>query len=198
MEDTHQSAAAGAPAYAGANAPARGPGGQGGSSDSLPPGADEAVPVIEQLFFAYRDFTGDPDARLEQIGFGRAHHRVLHFVCRHPGLRVADLLLILRITKQSLARVLKQLVEQGYVEQRSGESDRRLRHLHPTAKGEALFAELVAPQIARVNRALDEAGPAARPAVEAFLAAMCGEGTGQAQPSKGTSSEANARVPAST
>ena len=79
---------------------------------------EELVACAELLFFAYRDFTGDPDAVLEEYGFGRAHHRVLHFVHRHPGLRVADLLDILKITKQSLARVLKQLIDKGFIMQR--------------------------------------------------------------------------------
>ena len=81
--------------------------------------------LIELLFFAYRDFVGDADRLLEKYDFGRAHHRVLHFVNRNPGLTIAELLDILRITKQSLNRVLKELVEQGYVEARAGTSDRR-------------------------------------------------------------------------
>ena len=76
--------------------------------------------IIELLFFAYRDFVGDPDEVLAKLGFGRAHHRVLHFVNRNPGMKVADLLDILKITKQSLGRVLKQLVDQGYVVQKEG------------------------------------------------------------------------------
>ena len=89
----------------------------------------------ELLFFAYRDFTGDPDAILKDFGFGRAHHRVLHFVNRHSGLRVADLLDILNITKQSLSRVLKQLIDQGYIVQKAGASDRRERLLYPDRAG---------------------------------------------------------------
>src|SRR5882724_9246951 len=85
------------------------------------------ITVIELLFFAYRDFTSEADAALAELGLGRAHHRVLHFVNRHPGLRVADLLEILKITKQSLARVLKQLVDEGWIEQKAGERDRRQR-----------------------------------------------------------------------
>ena len=81
----------------------------------------------ELLFFAYRDFTRDPDAILKDFGFGRAHHRVLHFVNRHSGLRVADLLDILTITKQSLSRVLKQLIDKGYIVQQAGSADRRER-----------------------------------------------------------------------
>src|SRR5205823_10132202 len=81
--------------------------------------------VIELLFFAYRDFVGDPDEVLAKLGFGRAHHRVLHFINRHPGMKVADLLELLRITKQSLGRVLRELVQQGYVVQKAGENDRR-------------------------------------------------------------------------
>src|SRR6202451_386973 len=76
--------------------------------------------LIELLFFAYRDFVGDPDDVLATLGFGRAHHRVLHFINRNPGMKVADLLDVLKITKQSLGRVLKQLVDDGYVTQREG------------------------------------------------------------------------------
>src|ERR1044072_5090273 len=80
--------------------------------------------IIELLFFAYRDFVGDPDEVLSKFGFGRAHHRVLHFVNRNPGMKVAELLDILRITTQPLGRLLKQLVDQGYVLQREGAQDR--------------------------------------------------------------------------
>src|SRR5580698_3338516 len=82
--------------------------------------ADPTWDIIELLFFAYRDFVGDPDEVLSKLAFGRAHHRVLHFVNRNPGMKVADLLEILNITKQSLGRVLKQLIDQGYVVQREG------------------------------------------------------------------------------
>src|SRR6202044_3238897 len=92
--------------------------------------------LIELLFFAYRDFVGDADEVLAKLGFGRAHHRVLHFVNRNPGMKVAELLGILKITKQSLGRVLKQLIDEGYVEQRTG-ADRRQRLLFVSAKGEA-------------------------------------------------------------
>ncbi len=81
------------------------------------------------MFFAYRDFVGDPDEVLSKLSFGRAHHRVLHFVNRNPGMKVADLLDILNITKQSLGRVLKQLVDEGYVVQKEGAEDRRQRLL---------------------------------------------------------------------
>ena len=94
--------------------------------------------IIELLFFAYRDFVGDPDQELEAFGFGRAHHRVMHFVYRYPGLKVADLLDVLRITKQSLGRVLKQLLDEGYIVQKTGDNDRRQRLLYATPKGEAL------------------------------------------------------------
>src|SRR5467141_1282333 len=100
--------------------------------------ADEPLwDLIELLFFAYRDFVGDADEVLAKFAFGRAHHRVLHFVTRNPGMKVAELLEILKITKQSLGRVLKQLVDQGYVVQREGENDRRQRLLYATPKGEA-------------------------------------------------------------
>jgi len=113
---------------------------------------------IELLFYAYRDFTADPDAILENYGFGRAHHRVLHFVGGNPGISVAELLGILRITKQSLSRVLGTLVEQGFVVQRKGSRDRRQRLLHLTEKGVALERQLSEVQQARVARAYRQAG----------------------------------------
>src|ERR671912_2868461 len=91
-----------------------------------------AYDLIELFFFAYRDFVSDPDRILDEYGFGRAHHRVLHFVDRNPGLTIAELLDILRITKQSLNRVLKELLEKGFVESRTGTADRRQRHLVAT------------------------------------------------------------------
>jgi DNA-binding MarR family transcriptional regulator len=116
----------------------------------------KAVALVELMFFAYRDFVADPDHILEGLGFGRAHHRVLHFVGRNPGLTVAGLLDILQITKQSLARVLKDLIDGGYVFQKAGEDDRRQRLLHLTPTGEGLRQKLIAPQIARFQRALTE------------------------------------------
>lgn len=113
---------------------------------------------IELLFYAYRDFTSDPDAILGEYGFGRAHHRVLHFVNRNPGMTVSQLLAILRITKQSLARVLGALVEQGFIRQDQGSVDRRQRLLYLTETGEALERRVSAPQRDRVARAYGEAG----------------------------------------
>lgn len=134
--------------------------------------------VIELLFFAYRDFTSDPDAILEQFGFGRAHHRVLHFVNRRPGLTVAELLDVLRITKQSLARVLKQLIDTGHIVQEPGPSDRRQRELYPTPKGRALALRLAGPQSRRIAAALEGLGVTGRTDVETFLRAMVTEGGG--------------------
>ncbi len=114
----------------------------------------DTLALIELLFFAYRDFVSDPDEILKEFGFGRAHHRVVHFVGRDPGLTVAQLLDILRITKQSLGRVLKELIDKGYVYQKEGENDRRQRLLFLTEAGEELRQRLMAPQIARIRRAL--------------------------------------------
>jgi DNA-binding MarR family transcriptional regulator len=126
----------------------------------------------ELLFFAYRDFTRDPDAILKDFGFGRAHHRVLHFVNRHSGLRVADLLDVLNITKQSLGRVLKQLIDKGYIVQEAGSVDRRERRLYPTEAGHALAARLAAPQLVRLAEALRSAGPGAEASLRHFLQSM--------------------------
>ena len=121
----------------------------------------EIVELIELLFFAYRDFVSDPDEILNPLGFGRAHHRIIHFVGRNPGIRVSELLDILRITKQSLGRVLRELIETGYVEQREGPRDRRQRLLFLTTKGEDLRLELMRPQIRRISEALSAAGEGA-------------------------------------
>jgi DNA-binding MarR family transcriptional regulator len=121
---------------------------------SAAPGGEPRWDIIELLFFAYRDFVGDADHVLEAFGFGRAHHRVMHFVCRYPGLKVADLLEVLRITKQSLGRVLKQLMDEDYIVQKAGDTDRRQRLLFATAKGEALVDRLARLQTGRINRAL--------------------------------------------
>jgi len=128
--------------------------------------------VIELLFFAYRDFIGDPDDVLAKFGFGRAHHRVLHFVNRNPGMKVAELLDILKITKQSLGRVLKQLIDQGYVVQKEGANDRRQRLLYVTPKGETLAMKLAGLQTVRIARALAELGPNAHDATCRLLTAM--------------------------
>ncbi len=133
---------------------------------------DEMVNYAELLFFAYRDFTTDADAILLEYGFGRAHHRVLHFVSRNPGLRVADLLEILKITKQSLARVLKQLLDEEIVNQKAGTQDRRERRLYATAQGLALVKRLSDLQGKRINDALAAAGPDADAIVKKFLFAM--------------------------
>ncbi|MEQ1949981.1 MarR family transcriptional regulator [Mesorhizobium sp. CN2-181] len=128
--------------------------------------------IIELFFFAYRDFTSDPDQILETYGFGRAHHRVLHFVNRKPGLTVAELLDVLQITKQSLARVLKQLIDAGYIIQVPGPRDRRQRELYPTQKGRQLALDLARPQSRRIDAALKAISAGERRTVEGFLKAM--------------------------
>jgi len=135
---------------------------------------ERLIACVELLFFAYRDFTADPDVILERYGFGRAHHRVLHFVYRNPGLRVADLLDILKITKQSLSRVLKHLVDQEFIVQKAGKVDRRERLLYPTAKGARLTERLTELQVARIRAALEAAGSGGDETVRRFLFAMIG------------------------
>jgi DNA-binding MarR family transcriptional regulator len=125
--------------------------------------------AIELLFFAYRDFTGEPDDLLLRHGFGRAHHRAIYFVGRHPGITVSDLLALLRITKQSLSRVLGQLVREGYISQAPGASDRRQRLLTLTPKGLDMERRLTGIQLSRLAKAYEIAGPAA---VEGFRQVM--------------------------
>lgn len=119
---------------------------------------EELRQAIEMLFFAYRDFTGEPDAMLAELGLGRAHHRVIYFVGRNPGITVSELLRILRITKQSLSRVLSHLVDEAYIVQRPGERDRRQRLLTLTPKGVELERRLTANQRERIATAFRNAG----------------------------------------
>ena len=119
---------------------------------------EEMRQAIELLYFAYRAFTAEPDRILAQYKFGRAHHRVIYFVGRHPGMTVSQLLAILGITKQSLSRVLGQLVEEGFVVQRPGPKDRRQRLLDLTDKGRSLERQLTETQRARLARAFRAAG----------------------------------------
>ncbi len=128
--------------------------------------------MLELFFFAYRDFVSDPDVILAKYGFGRAHHRVLHFVDRNPGLSVAELLDILKITKQSLARVLKDLVESGHIESRPGSVDRRQRLLYTTPTGRALARSLALPQIGRIAAAFQALGPDGARRARDFLRLM--------------------------
>jgi DNA-binding MarR family transcriptional regulator len=116
---------------------------------------------IELMYFAYRSFTADPDRILEERCYGRAHHRAIHFINRKPGLTVNELLDTLGVTKQSLNRVLRQLVEDGLVESRIGLHDRRQRNLRLTEAGRALEAELSATQRRRMRAAFLSAGPEA-------------------------------------
>jgi DNA-binding MarR family transcriptional regulator len=134
--------------------------------------AEPLFDLIELMFFAYRDFVGDADRLLETYGFGRAHHRVLHFVTRRPGLTIAELLDILKITKQSLNRVLKELLDKGYVEAHAGMIDRRQRQLYPTATGTALALEIAQLQSQRFRRIFSVSPEAAPHEAIAFLLSL--------------------------
>ncbi|WP_069298553.1 MarR family winged helix-turn-helix transcriptional regulator [Neptunicoccus sediminis] len=120
---------------------------------------DQLLQGIELLFFAYRNFTSDPDRILENYTYGRAHHRAIHFIHRRPGTTVNALLDILGVTKQSLNRVLRQLIDDGLVESKVGVRDRRERHLYLTAAGQALESDLSSTQRKRLRAAYKEAGP---------------------------------------
>jgi DNA-binding MarR family transcriptional regulator len=125
--------------------------------------------LIELFFFGYRDFVAEADRILESYGFGRAHHRILHFVHRNPGLTVAELLRILGISKQALSRVLKDLLTGGFVTQSAGAADRRQRPLNATSKGADLARALSSAQSERLGRALAACGPEHRALIETFL-----------------------------
>lgn len=149
--------------------------------DAAPASAEEAElrRAVELLFYAYRDFTADPDAILAEYGFGRAHHRAVYFVGRAPGITVSDLLGTLRITKQSLARVLNQLLKDGFLVQRTDGADKRRRRLYLTPKGRDLESKLSGVQFDRIRRAYAavgaDAGPDAAHAFTAVLKAMIDE-----------------------
>ena len=132
---------------------------------------EELRQAIELLFFAYRDFTARADGILAQQHFGRAHHRVIYFVGRHPNMPVCELLEVLAITKQSLSRVLRQLIREGYIVQRPGKTDRRQRLLHLTDEGRSLERELTVHQCVRIAAAYEGAGALA---VEGFRKVMLG------------------------
>ena len=139
------------------------------------PVTDELIPqiaIIERLFFAYRDFTADADRILHEFDYGRAHHRTLYFVNRRPGMTVAELIAILGITKQSLSRVLRQLIQSGHISQVEGRTDRRQRLLYPTQAGRSLLMRLSKPQSVRIARALRSCGLQHSAAIADFLHAM--------------------------
>src|SRR5271154_6371354 len=135
-------------------------------------GDEPMYELIELFFFAYRDFVSDADRLLEAYGFGRAHHRVLYFVSRRPGLTIAELLEILRITKQSLNRVLRELVDKNFVEIRAGALDRRRRQLYATLDGERLALKLAEVQTRRFALALEQLGDWGLQSAQSFLMAM--------------------------
>ncbi len=144
---------------------------------NTPPFSRDQMPldIMGLLFFAYRDFTGDADVILSESDFGRAHHRVLYFVNLKPGMAVADLLDILKITKQSLARVLRQLIDNGYIEQKPGETDRRQRLLYATPLGRAFWEQLSESQTNRINAALANLPEGSRDVVRRFFVEMVEE-----------------------
>ena len=127
---------------------------------------------IDAMFFAYRAFTADPDIILADMDYGRAHHRALHFINRDPGLTVTSLLAVLGVTKQSLNRVLRTLIEDGLVDSRIGRRDRRERQLYLTAAGTALERRLTEAQRARMRLAYRTAGPQAVAGFRQVLEAM--------------------------
>ena len=139
---------------------------------------------IELLFYAYRDFTSEADSILSEIGLGRAHHRVLYFVGKYSGMTVSDLLSILRITKQSLSRVLSRLIAEGYVRQQIGDTDKRQRLLFLTSKGSALEARLTDIQCKRFANAYLQSGASDVAGFEQVLNSLLDEQTNGQNKSK--------------
>lgn len=127
---------------------------------------------IEAMYFAYRGFTADPDRILADMAYGRAHHRAVHFINRAPGTTVNNLLALLGVTKQSLNRVLRTLIEDGLVESRVGTADKRERHLFLTEKGAVLESRLSDAQRSRMRAAYKDAGPEAVAGFKQVLEAM--------------------------
>ena len=147
--------------------------GQGYGGESLLFLTDEQLRQgIEAMFFAYRGFTADPDRILADLAYGRAHHRAVHFINRAPGTTVNNLLAILGVTKQSLNRVLRTLIEDGLVDSRVGTSDKRERHLYLTEQGKALEGRLSDAQRVRMRAAFRDAGPEAVAGFRQVLEAM--------------------------
>lgn len=147
--------------------------GSGPGSESLLFLTDEQLRGgIEAMFFAYRGFTADPDRILEEQGLGRAHHRAVHFINRQPGTTVNNLLMVLGVTKQSLNRVLRTLIEMGLVDSRVGTRDKRERHLFLTQAGRALEHVLSEAQRSRMRAAYRDAGPEAVAGFRQVLEAM--------------------------
>lgn len=140
--------------------------------DPLPTCGELDFRLIELFFFAYREFTADADSILARYGYGRAHHRVLHFVNRDPGMTIADLLDLLQITKQSLSRVLRQLIDEGFIAQVQGHDDRRQRRLYPTQAGRVLTLELSRAQGRRIDAAFRAAALSDPSLVNDFLLEM--------------------------
>ncbi|SEM41618.1 DNA-binding transcriptional regulator, MarR family [Roseovarius tolerans] len=127
---------------------------------------------IEAMFFAYQGFTADPDRILATMAYGRAHHRAVHFIARSPGTTVNNLLATLGVTKQSLNRVLRTLIEDGLVQSRVGTTDKRERHLYLTEDGAALERKLSDAQRARMRAAYRAAGPQSVAGFRRVLEAM--------------------------
>ena len=115
----------------------------------------EVRKVIELLFFAYRDFTSGPDKILEKINFGRAHHRVIYFVGKKNHITIKELLNVLKITKQSLSRVLNQLVSEKFIIVSTG-IDKRTKKLSLTDKGKKLENELSTIQIKKIREVINK------------------------------------------
>lgn len=145
----------------------------------LKSGVNPIIPVeddlrreIELLFFAYRDFTGEADRQLAALGLGRAHHRAIYFIGRNPALTVSQLLAILKITKQSLSRVLQELIADNYVVQHPGATDRRQRCLSLTPRGKSLEQALTEGQQLRLRRAFATVGPEAASVFRKVLVAI--------------------------
>lgn len=129
---------------------------------------------MELLFFAYRDFLVEADQVLARHGLGRAHHRALYFIGRHPAITVSELLKLLRITKQSLSRVIGDLTAQNLIAQKPGLRDRRRRHLTLTPRGAEIEHEVTARQRATLARAYRQAGAEAVGGFRKVLAGLIG------------------------
>ena len=159
------------------DADAKSPGAAAANTAGAPDGYSDGAlrDAMELLFFAYRDFTAEPDNILKEYNFGRAHHRVIYFVGRHPGMAVSELLGILKITKQSLSRVLGQLIDDGFILQRTDAADLRRRHLYLTTKGADLERRLSERQSQRIMRAYQDAGADAVQGFRAVLRAIINE-----------------------
>ena len=115
---------------------------------------DQIKDLIESIFYAYRETYSDPNQVLKKYSLGNAHHRAIHLIERHDGITISSLLIKLKITKQSLNRVLRDLIKNKTILLKKGEIDSRQRQIFLNEKGKKVFEEIFFEQKKRIYNAL--------------------------------------------